>query len=82
MSRLLIEVIIFLFCSCKNCDELGQRFILANVLPKDTLLTYGVRFNFTLSEFKSRGGRLLHKLKIHKRRECPLRKTKTYLPQY
>jgi hypothetical protein len=48
----------FLFCSYKNCDELGQRFILANVLPKDTLLTYGVRFNFTLSEFKSSRGNL------------------------
>ena len=33
-------------CHHKNCERLGQRFILANVLPKDTLLTYGVRFYF------------------------------------
>ena len=33
-------------CYRKNCEKLGQRFILANELPKDTLLTYGVRFYF------------------------------------
>ena len=36
----------FIFCRRKNSDRLGQRFILANVLPKDTLLTYGVRLYF------------------------------------